>query len=240
MNAAAAARLLDLNRDFYDRFGRDFSATRRRLQPGVKRILQELKGDESILDLGCGNGEMARAQAQRGQRGPYLGLDFSLPLLREARPWPEDFSAKFLQAELTQLSMIGDRLSVAGGWTLITAFAVLHHIPGEQLRLNILREVGGLLAENGRFILSNWQFLESARLTARLQPWSAIGLADADVDPGDHLLDWRSGGRGLRYVHQFSAQELSGLAAQVGLHVRDSFVSDGEGGKLGLYQVWEK
>ena len=47
-------------------------------------MLEMLKGDESILDLGCGNGEFARELAKRGHRGLYLGVDFSLPLLREA------------------------------------------------------------------------------------------------------------------------------------------------------------
>jgi SAM-dependent methyltransferase len=240
MNAATAARLLALNRYFYEEFGESFAATRQRLQPGVKRILETLRGDESILDLGCGNGELARALARRGHRGPYLGLDFSLPLLREAESPLDGLPAKFLEADITQLSVVGDQLSVVGGWTLITAFAVLHHVPSEELRLNLLQEVSDLLARNGRFILSNWQFLNSAKLRARIQPWSAAGLTEADVDAGDALLDWRDGGKGLRYVHHFSAQELSDLAGQIGLRVSESFLSDGEGGKLGLYQVWEK
>ncbi|HEY2980629.1 MAG TPA: class I SAM-dependent methyltransferase [Anaerolineales bacterium] len=240
MNAATAARLLALNRYFYEEFGESFAATRQRLQPGVKRILETLRGDESILDLGCGNGELARALARRGHRGPYLGLDFSLPLLREAESPLDGLPAKFLEADITQLSVVGDQLSVVGGWTLITAFAVLHHVPSEELRLNLLQEVSDLLARNSRFILSNWQFLNSAKLRARIQPWSAAGLTEADVDAGDALLDWRDGGKGLRYVHHFSAQELSDLAGQIGLRVSESFLSDGEGGKLGLYQVWEK
>jgi tRNA (uracil-5-)-methyltransferase TRM9 len=39
MNSDTAARLIELNRDFYDRFGDSFSATRQRLQPGVNKIL---------------------------------------------------------------------------------------------------------------------------------------------------------------------------------------------------------
>ena len=80
MNPGTAQRLVEINRDFYTHFGDSFSATRRRIQPGVRRVLARLKGDESILDLGCGNGELARELAKRGQRGPYLGVDFSLPL----------------------------------------------------------------------------------------------------------------------------------------------------------------
>jgi SAM-dependent methyltransferase len=240
MDSQIAAQLLELNRRFYEQFGRAFAATRRRLQPGVRRVLETLRGDETLLDLGCGNGELARELGRLRHRGAYLGLDFSLPLLREAEFAPQGFSARFLQADLTQLPTLVERLSLASGWEVITAFAVLHHIPGEALRLEILRAVHRLLAPQGRFIHSNWQFLHSEKLRQRVQPWETIGLSSAEVDPGDYLLDWRHGGHGLRYVHHFSEAELLTLAAQSGFSVAESFYSDGEGGRLGLYQVWEK
>jgi 2-polyprenyl-3-methyl-5-hydroxy-6-metoxy-1,4-benzoquinol methylase len=240
MDSSTAQRLLALNRDFYERFGADFSATRQRLQPGVTRILETLRGDESILDLGCGNGELARTLARRGQRGSYLGLDFSLFLLREADSSPEGFSARFLAMDLTQLSVFSDQLSVADGWSVVTCFAVLHHIPSRELRFRLLGMVNKLLAPSGRFIHSNWQFLNSAKLRRRVQPWERAGLTASDVDEGDYLLDWRRGGEGLRYVHQFSEEELAELAESTGFRVVESFHSDGEGGRLGLYQMWRK
>lgn len=239
MNANTAARLIEINRDFYTQFGGSFSATRHRIQPGVRRMLGMLEGDESILDLGCGNGELARELAKQGHRGPYLGLDFSVPLLNDAETQPEGFSARFMEVDITKLSMTSDQLSVTDHWSLITAFAVLHHIPSEEIRLDILRTVHELLAENGKFILSNWQFLNSEKLRSRIQDWSKVGLSSTDVDPGDYLLDWRSGGDGLRYVHYFSEEELTVLANSAGFTVRDTFYSDGESGNLSLYQIWE-
>ena len=247
MDSTVAARLIQLNRDFYERFGADFSATRQRLQPGVTRLLPTLARDASILDLGCGNGEFARVLARNGHRGSYLGLDFSVPLLADASALPEGFDAKFMEVDLTKLSVFSDHASRSvishqslntEHWTLITAFATLHHIPSTELRLNLLKTVSTILAPDGKFILPNWQFLNSAKLRARIQPWERIGLSDRDVDAGDYLLDWRRGGEGLRYAHHFSEQELAGLAAQCGFTVADSFYSDGEGGRLGLYQIW--
>jgi tRNA (uracil-5-)-methyltransferase TRM9 len=238
MDSAIAQRLLALNRDFYERFGADFSVTRQRLQPGVTRLLETLSGDESILDLGCGNGGLARTLAKHGHHGSYLGVDFSLSLLREAEPLPDGFPAKFLALDLTQLSIHKDLLK-DGQWSLITAFAVLHHIPSKVLRVDILKTIHTLLATSGRFIHSNWQFLESRKLRGRIQPWERIGLTGSDVDAGDHLLDWRRGGEGLRYVHQYTEHELAGLALECGFEMVESFHSDGEGGKLGLYQVWK-
>ncbi len=238
MNSSTLACLVEINRDFYTRFGDSFSATRHRLQPGVRRALARLHGEESILDLGCGNGELARELAKRGHHGPYLGVDFSLPLLREAESQPEGFSARFLQVDLTQPSAFSLQPSAIGGWSLITAFAVLHHIPSAELRLDILRVVHQLLRGDGIFIHSNWQFLNSEKLKARIQPWEAAALSASAVDAGDYLLDWRNGGKGLRYVHHFDEKELEELAKASGFRVADTYYSDGEGGQLGLYQIW--
>ncbi|NJN79645.1 MAG: hypothetical protein HC797_03755 [Anaerolineales bacterium] len=43
MNLATAERLLAINREFYNHFGDSFSATRQRLQPGVKKYSKQLK-----------------------------------------------------------------------------------------------------------------------------------------------------------------------------------------------------
>jgi len=246
MDAAVSAQLVALNRSFYDDFGRAFSATRGRIQPGMRRILSELAGDECILDLGCGNGQLARTLAERGHRGAYLGLDFSLPLLQEAERQPEGFHVHFHLADITTPNWLPPNLSnfqlstfQPPTFNLIFAFAVLHHIPGQEMRQRILQKARGLLASGGRFVHSEWQFLESEKLKARIQPWERIGLSAADVDPGDALLDWRSGGNGLRYAHHFSAQELTDLATAARFRVVESFSSDGAGGRLGLYQTWE-
>ena len=235
MNSTTAQRLLKINREFYNRFGDQFSATRQRLQPGVRKILETIQADVSVLDLGCGNGNFLRELSVRGHKAALLGVDFSLPLLRDAESAP---GVEFREVDLNQLSVVSGQLAVEGGWDVITMFATLHHIPSTEIRLDILKTVKKLLKPNGKFILSNWQFLNSKKLTARIQPWDRVGLADKDLDEGDYLLDWRSGGEGLRYAHQFSARELLGLAEQAGMRVTDSFLSDGDGGNLGLYQVW--
>jgi SAM-dependent methyltransferase len=240
MESTVAERLIELNRDFYTRFGDSFSATRQRIQPGVRRVLETLHGDENILDLGCGNGEFARELAKRNHRGSYLGVDFSLPLLRDAESSAKDFSARFMQVDLTKLPAFKYQLLVNGNWSLVTAFAVLHHIPSREIRLDILNTIYLLLKPNGRFIHSNWQFLNSEKLRSRIQDWSKAGISPEEVDPNDYLLDWRSGGEGLRYVHHYDEGELQELAAIAGFQIKDTFYSDGEGGKLGLYQVWNK
>lgn len=238
MDSETAGKLIELNHQFYQTFGGEFSATRGRLQPGVMRIVEGLKGDERILDLGCGNGNLAGELARRGHRGSYLGLDFSLPLLQAAESQRESLSVAFREEDIT--SDDWDSSLSASSFDIVFAFAVLHHIPGEQMRVKLVEKIHRLLVPNGKFILSNWQFLSSEKLRSRIQSWEKAGLLPNQVDEGDYLLDWKAGGSGLRYVHHFSEDELGALGESTGFKLVDSFYSDGHNHKLGLYQTWEK
>ena len=228
--------LIELNSQFYQTFALQFSATRQRLQPGVQQILQSIDPLSDVLDLGCGNGELAYRLQKQGHIGEYLGLDFSQELLELARQKNSQKTARFLHRDLTKPGWQAG-LS-AGPFDLVLAFAALHHLPSHQLHLQVLSAVRELLAPGGKFIHSEWQFLNSERLRARIQPWEAANLNENDVEPGDYLLDWRHGGQGLRYLHHFSQEELARLADEIGFEIVDSFYKDGQGGQLGLYQTW--
>lgn len=248
MLPATITALLDLNRGFYQTFAESFAATRRRVQPGVRRVLAALPPTGRWLDLGCGSGALASAWAESGKHGLYHGLDFSPGLLAEARAALEGVEHPDLeiQFDLADLSAPGWDAALTGQtFDGVLAFAVLHHLPSAALRRSVLQRAAGHLPPGGRFIHSEWQYQHSPRLLERQLPWQTIGLDEAQLEPGDTLLDWRASqsgqaGRGLRYVHLFTLAELEELAAATGFRVLDTFESDGEGGRLGLYQTWEK
>ncbi len=240
MQQAVSQFLIELNRKFYDDFGEQFSATRQRIQPGVRQIIKNLAGNETILDLGCGNGEFARELSQIGFQGSYTGLDFSTPLLDDAKEQKDHFPARFFQADLAGDDW--DRDFHDGQFSLITSFAFMHHIPDVEIRRSILHKVHRLLKpiSTAKYIQSTWQFMNSTKLASRVQPWEKVRLDAGELDKGDYLLDWKSGGDGLRYVHLFSVEELEIMAAETGFIILDSFYSDGENSRLGLYQTWER
>jgi tRNA (uracil-5-)-methyltransferase TRM9 len=229
-------RLVDCNRAFYQTFAAPFAATRARIQPGARRLLARIPPPSSVADLGCGDSNAARWLGSHSHSGRYLGLDFSPALLEIARAGEYPFSAEFHNADF--LSAEWDAPLSGGTVDFLLAFAVLHHIPGEPGRVAFLAACRRLLRPQGTLFLSLWQFLRSEKLSARIVPWSEIGLRESDVDDGDYLLDWRQGGRGLRYIHIVSTEERLQLAAQAGFVETENFESDGEGGRLADYAVW--
>jgi SAM-dependent methyltransferase len=239
VNEKTRDQLIGLNRTFYQTFAYQFSATRQRLQPGVVRILNQISSQECVLDLGCGNGELGKELFSRGHKGPYVGLDSNADLLKIARKnLPKVSSVSLIQKDLSSPSWDTD-LPIKQ-YDIILAFAVLHHIPGAALRKQVIEKLRSLSVPNGRFIHSEWQFLNSPRLRKRIQPWEKVGLNSDQVEAGDFLIDWRQGGQGFRYVHLFDVRELESLAIDTGFTILETFSSDGEGGNLGLYQIWKR
>lgn len=86
MNSNVAMQLIKLNRKFYDQFGGSFSATSQRLQPGVKKILENglIRMNPYwtwvvAMDFFC-------ARCMTGVTEPrFSAQTFSLPLLQEAQ-----------------------------------------------------------------------------------------------------------------------------------------------------------
>ena len=245
MRDEVITRLLQLNSEFYQTFADHFSQTRERLQPGVLQALENLPLEAWILDLGCGNGELALEWLSRDPSGHYIGVDSSPLLLEIARGKVLDSRVSFHVLDLAdpawpEILETETAIPLRDRIDRILSFAVLHHLPDAALRKRLALQVHRLLNEGGQWIHSNWNFLASDRLRARIQPWETVNLTEDDVEVGDYLLDWRRGGYGLRYIHHFTPSELEAIAGETGFTVLNTYHSDGEGSRLGLYQVWGK
>ena len=239
MRPAVRDELLRVNRAFYQNLALSFAATRPRPQPGVVHALAAIPPQASVLDVGCGHGLSAVELARRGHRGPYLGLDSSERLIEMARQRLGSPRARFHQVDLADPDWRSELAAGGHGpFDRGLAFAVLHHLPGDHLRLRVVNGLRDLLTPAGRAAVSVWDIPQTDRLRQRLVPWRTIGLDEADVDPGDVLVDWRHEGRGVRYVHRFTSEELADLGSRCGFQVLEEYRSDGQGGRMGLYQIW--
>lgn len=200
-----------LNRTFYDTFAAEFSRSREALNPGIGRAL--LGVDLSwVLDVGCGDGRVSKAVT-----GHYVGLDFSANLIgRNARA-----STSFALADLASPLPIS-----ASSFPTVLCLATLHHLPD---RLALMHELTRVLKPDGHLVVSVWQITHNERMRKKIVE---------DLGNGDYVLNWKSGGEGLRWVHEVSENELRELGSAAGLDVIEMYRSDGKSGDLGLYGIF--
>ncbi len=243
MNRTLQAKLLELNRTFYTLIASEFDQTRAGLPVGWDQLIPWVptvanppgKG----LDVGCGNGRFARFLERIGYASDYLGMDGEAALLELAAEHTHDLPcirADFAQADLASPGW-ADGASAHAPFDLIVSMAVLHHLPGQELRQQVVGEMADLLAPDGVLILSNWQFLTSPRLAGKQIDWATIGVLPDEVEPGDALLPWQQGVQAVRYVHQLDEAEVNALASAASLDVCAHFYADGKNGRLNLYSV---
>jgi SAM-dependent methyltransferase len=238
------ARLAALNRAFYAEHGEDFAATRPRLPLGVRGLLTRIPAGSRVLEVGCGDGKVGRRLVERGAY--YLGVDSSPAMIARAQRLTEPWRLEHSQSPTSSIAFVtGDLLtddfSINDVFDWVLAFAVLHHLPGALTRQRVLQLLAHRLAPGGVLAMSNWQLTRSERLRARIAPWSAVGLMEAEVEPNDFLLMWERGERrGLRYVHVLAEAEARQLAAAAGLTVTEVFSADGVSGDLAEYVVMQR
>ncbi len=235
MRPEIVKKLLALNRHFYEANAADFSQSRQGINPGFARVRELLPHPcPRLLDVGCGNGRFGQYAQQHQAVGAYVGVDFSGGLLDVARA---QVAGAFYGRDLTEPGCLDDGL---GQFEAIVCLAVLHHIPGRDNRLQLLRGMRDRLGSDGRLFLSTWQFATNPRQQRKIRPWSEIGLSPEDVEPGDHLLTWQRGESAYRYACHLDATAIIHLAAAAGLTIMQQFESDGREGNLGLYTVLKK
>lgn len=247
MDKAIVERLLSLNQQFYTAFARHFSASRPLTDPALTSILPYLPPRARVLDVGCGNGRLAHLLDRERPGASYVGIDGVPALIATARADAEALTnvpAAFHVADIARLGW-GGVLAARGDegvgrFDCVVCLAVLHHLPGFGLRLQVMREMAALLGAGGRLIVSTWQFLDSERQRRKIVAWAEAGIEEWMLEPGDYLLDWKRGGRGLRYCHLVDEDKLARLAAGSGLRVCETFRAGGREGNLSLFGVLEQ
>jgi SAM-dependent methyltransferase len=238
MDGATIDKLLALNREFYAAFADQFAGSRTLADPALTGILPHIPAQAKVLDVGCGNGRLALLLDRERPGATYVGVDAVPDLIGLARAYAanlENVVPQFLIADITQLdwSLLIDSLLI----DVIVCLAVLHHIPSFDLRLHVMREMRRVLAPGGTVILSAWQFLDNERMRRKIVNWSEVRIPEKALEAGDYLLDWKRGGRGLRYCHLVDKAEMERLAAESGLRVRETFRAGGREGDLSLFAI---
>ncbi|MEZ0363454.1 class I SAM-dependent methyltransferase [Mycobacterium sp. pUA109] len=115
-----------------------------------------LRGDERILDLGCGRGAVLLAAAKLVPRGTAVGVDI----------WRPDQTGNSLQATLANAAAEGvaDRIELHtrdmtalqfpdGSFDLIVSSLAIHNLPGNNARRSAIDEAVRVLRPGGRVVI---------------------------------------------------------------------------------------
>lgn len=229
MKSETAERLLKLVKRNYQEISVDFNATRKKeIWPEIREMTTDIKNDDKILDVGCGNGRLL--ETLKDKKLEYLGVDNSEELIKIARQNYPTF--KFVVGDILDLR------GIAGRFDYIFCLAVLSHLPGEELRLKALKEMKSKLKEGGRIIISVWNLWGPAKGRKDYRPlifknWFLKIIRQNDLDTGDLIFPWKNS-RGeeisRRYYHAFRKRELKDLVNSAGLNLKVL--------KKDLYNYW--
>lgn len=183
-------------------------------EQGVALLLSVLFDDalreRPALDLACGAGRHLRALRRAGI--PALGLDLSMPLLREGGR--QSLGPYLVQGDMLQLPF------ATGAFGLVTSFFTsFGYFDEAHQDLQVLRGVHRCLARGGWLLLD---FFQAERVRDDLVPYSERPLADGRVLEYRQLIE--DGRRVEKEIHVIRGDETSIFRERVRLYEPDELI----------------
>lgn len=214
MDKEQANAILDLVKRNYNEIAASFDATRKKeIWPMIRKFAAEVKDGDRILDAGCGNGRLLRALPDKIN---YIGIDNSVKLIKAAKA---NFPGRdFREADILDLNNVPEN-----NFDHIFCLAVLQHIPGQELRVKFLKNLGAKLAPAGRMIVSSWNLRRQPKYRRMILKNYLLKLSGRRLPAADLIFPWHdvSGNPASeRYYHAFRLRELRRLSRKAGLSVR--------------------
>ena len=192
-----------------------------------------VKDDDRILDIGCGNGRLVKTFKDKNVW--YLGVDASEKLINVAKKKLKAANFQFKIADIFDLDKIINKK-----FDYVFCIAVLHHIPGKDLRILALKQLKNKIKPDGKIILTVWNLWRQKRYRKLIIKYSFLkfisksGLMSRRIsrDPdsalrisgdfGDILFAWKnSRGEAVsrRYYHAFTKFGLKKIIKKADLKI---------------------
>lgn len=233
-----------LNNSFYDAVADSFSNTRQFYWDGWSMLwnLQkaDLPAELKALDIGCGNGRLAKFLNEKNSNVDYTGIDSNKRLLQIATHDNHLSKAKFLHLDIIHHPGFS-KYFARQSFDLICIFGLAHHLQPDNL-IRLLIETKKLLSVSGQIWISFWQFNHNKSLIQRAinsenQIQQKLHSTKVKIFKYDYLLDWQRSPDSLRFAHLYKNEEISKVLDKSGLNARYTLYADGKSHEENLYIV---
>jgi len=218
MDIETQKKLLELVKKNYEEIADKFNETRKKhLEPlwsELVNLARQIKDGSKVLDVGCGNGRLL--EAFKDKEVKYLGVDSSEKLIELARSRFPKF--QFTVGDILELGKIPEI-----NFNFVFCVAVLHHLPGTDLRVAALKQLKNKIISDGKIIITVWNLWSQIKFRKLIFKFLLLKLIKKNkMDLGDLLFDWKnSAGQAVsqRYYHAFTKRELKKISKQAGLKI---------------------
>lgn len=218
MDRDTKRKLLDMVRSNYDDIADSFDHTRKKpLWPELNHLVQEVQEGESVIDVGCGNGRLLYGLSDKNVR--YLGVDSSEGLIQKAQQnFPQQ---EFRKGDILDLGRIEEV-----GFDHVFCVAVLHHIPGFDLRVQALQQLKNKVKKDGRIVVTVWNLWQRPNFRRLIFRYILLKVFKKNhMDIGDVIFEWKGENKDQivkkRYYHAFTKRELKRIVRKSGLHLKE-------------------
>lgn len=218
MTEQEAKQLVKQTLEQYNRIAADFDSTRSQSED-FTGLTQYVKEGNLVLDLGCGNGRLV--DALRGTGVNMIGVDGSSELIARCK---EKYAADVEKGWLG--FTVSDVLELpfdSAQFDVIFLLAVMHHIPSEALRVQLLKDLLGMTKKGGRCVGTTWN-LRGTEFRERYALDEQLKTPRAGFDVGDVEIPWKASGEvAMRYCHAFTIDELRVLFEKAGWKILELY-----------------
>jgi ubiquinone/menaquinone biosynthesis C-methylase UbiE len=203
MKSQYANYLINKTKQDYNSIAHDFSSKRAYLSNDILALKKYFTPGDKVLDLGCGNGRLYDLFENQAD---YIGVDGSEELLKTAQMLHP--KAKFQVVDFFHLPIADN------SFDKIYCLSVLHHIPSEDYRAKVIKEISRVLKPEGQSILTVWDLYSRPEIKRQIFKNLAlkiVGRSKLDFKDIFYRFKKDSGEVIDRYIHCFTLLELTNL-----------------------------
>lgn len=204
VNRTDAKEIIESVRDAYNKVATSFVMSRVRDWNEFDTLAPYIDPNTKLLDAGCAHGRLVPTLLRQNlKKENYTGIDISENLILKAQKLFPDIH--FDIGDVCNLPYRNNMFDVT------VSSAVLHHIPSQELRVQMIQELIRVTKPGGKIVLFVWNAFHFPHLwkpisVSYLKSFFTFGTHEA----GDMYLPF-FGKDTKRYVHAFTKRSLTKL-----------------------------